>query len=132
MKTKLKFILFTFFLGLLLISSCTDSTEDPGDNIQKYTGEWNVNDESARINYKVIISANPSNSTEILMQNFADLGGSAVALVIGNNLALDTQPLGSDYTIIGSGSYINSNKLVINFDLNDGIDNEPRIATFTR
>lgn len=127
-----KYLIFSLFLGILLITSCTDTPEDGGDNIQKYVGVWNVNDQSARINYTVTITQNPSNSSEILMNNFAGLGGTAIVLVIDNYLAIDSQTISTDYKVSGTGSYINSNKLIINFNLNDGIDSDARIATFTR
>lgn len=129
---KLTITLTILAISTLLVTSCADINDEDGDAIQKYLGEWNVSDQSARINYKVTIIANPSNSSEILLQNFADLGNTAVALVIGNSLAIDSQQLGKDYTVNGSGSYINSSKIVINFDLNDGIDEVSRIATFTK
>jgi len=123
---------FLFLLGILLMGSCAITTEDETDDIAKYVGTWNVNDLAARINYNVTISANPSNSAEILLVNFADLGSTAVGLVIGNSVVIDSQSLGSDYTVSGSGSYINSGKLEFNFDLDDGIDNESRVAEFTK
>ena len=123
----------TLFSLIIITGSCGDfGYDDETDEAKKYLGTWSVSDQSARINYTVTIVANPSNSAEILLNNFADLGSKAVALVIGNSLAIDSQPLGSGYTVAGSGSYINKDKLQFSFDLNDGIDNEARVATFTR
>jgi hypothetical protein len=119
--------LFAVFFG-----SCADTSESDNGDITKYIGTWNVVDQSARINYSVTIQANPSNSAEIIMNNFADLGSSAIALVVGDILVIDSQQLSQDYTVSGSGSFINNNKLEFNFDLNDGIDSESRVATFTK
>lgn len=127
-KYLLPIILFTC---LLMIGSCA-ITEDDTDDIDKYTGTWSVNEGPARINYNVSIEANPSNSAEIILNNFADLGTSAIGLVIGNSVAVDSQSLGAGFTVSGSGSYINSGKLEFNFELSDGIDNESRIAIFTK
>lgn len=129
---KIKSILASALIITLLMFSCTDTPDNGGDDIQKYVGTWSVSDQSARINYSVIITANPSNSAEILLENFAGLGSTAIALVIDNSLAIDSQSLTQGYSVSGSGNYVNSKKLVINFDLNDGIDNEQRVATFTR
>ncbi len=129
---NIKYFIIAFVTLAFFVSSCTDTPTDGDDDLQKYVGTWNVSDQSARINYSVTIEPNPSNSAEILLNNFAGLGSSAVALVVGNSLAIDSQSVTSDYTVSGSGSYVNSKKLIINFDLNDGIDSEPRIATFTR
>ncbi len=127
-----KYLIIVSALIITFISSCTDTPTGGSDDIGKYIGNWNVSDQSARINYSVSIEPNPSNSTEILMNNFAGLGSTAVALVVGNSLVIDSQSLSADYTVSGSGTYVNSSKLVVNFELNDGIDSEQRIATFTR
>lgn len=120
------------FIIFLITTSCVETDIDEQDNITKYLGTWNVSDQSARINYTVTIEANPSNSAEILINNFADLGTKAYVLVVGNSLVIDSQPLVSDYTVSGSGSYLTSGKLQIDFNLNDGIDNEARIAVLTK
>lgn len=119
-------------LGILLIGSCATTSDGETDDIEKYIGTWSVSDQAARINYSVTINANPSNSAEILLNNFADLGTSAVGLVIGNSVVIDEQSLGSEYSVNGSGSFINSGKLEFNFELNDGIDKEARVAVFTK
>lgn len=121
-----------FLIGILLLGSCATTDEGETDDIEKYIGTWSVSDQPARINYNVTIEANPSNSAEILLNNFADLGTSAVGLVVGNLVVIDNQSLGSGYSVSGSGSYIHGSKLEFNFDLNDGIDNEPRVAIFTK
>ena len=120
------------FLISITIFSCTETNDDAGDDIQNFVGTWNVSDQSARINYQVEIIPNPSNSAEVLLNNFADLGSSASGLVVGSSIIIDNQSLGSGYSTSGSGTLENSKKLVISFDLNDGIDNQSRVATFTR
>ena len=128
-----KYFLSVIFLsGILLIGSCAIITDDESDDIAKYIGTWNVNDQPARLNYTVTIVANPSNTAEILLNNFADLGSAAVGLVVGNSVVIDNQSLGSGYSVSGTGSYINSTKLEFNFELNDGIDIESRKAIFSK
>ncbi|MBT3174248.1 MAG: hypothetical protein HN336_05330 [Lentimicrobiaceae bacterium] len=117
----------------LSISSCTDDDlMEEDDYIQQYVGTWSVNDQPARINYDVTIIAKPSNSSEIIMTNFANLGTSASALVIGNSLVIELQDLGSEYTVSGSGIYVNSKKLEFSFELINGIESESRTALFSR
>jgi len=119
--------------GLFIMQSCAvTSDDDEGDDIEKYIGTWHVTDNAARINYNVTITANPSNSAEILLNNFADLNSSAVGLVVGNSVVLDSQSLGSGYSVSGSGSYVNNGKLEFSFFLDDGIDAESRVATFLK
>jgi hypothetical protein len=126
------FLSFIFLLGILLIGSCAITTDEETDDLQKYVGAWNVVDQAAKLNYNVTINTNPSNSSEILLDNFANLGTTAIGLVIGNSVVIDNQLLGADYSVSGDGNYINSIKLEFNFDLNDGIDSEARIAVFTK
>lgn len=130
MSEKLSQIIL--LIGIILWGSCATTPIDDIDDIDKYIGTWNVSDNAARINYQVTITANPSNSAEILMNNFADLGSSAVGLVVGNSVVIDNRSLGSNYSVSGSGSYINNSKLEFNFDLNDGIDIDSRVAVFTK
>lgn len=128
-----KFLIpFVLLFGFLFIQSCAVTSDDEGDDIEKYLGAWSVVDQAARLNYTVTISANPANSAEVLLNNFADLGTNAVGLVVGNSIVIDSQSLGADFTVNGSGSYINSGKLEFDFTLNDGIDMDSRLAVFTK
>lgn len=129
MKTINQFLLLIIFLtSLLHVYSCDNTDNDNNsDNIQKYFGEWIVNDQNARINYKVVITANPSNSAEVLIHNFANLNSTAVALIIDNYFVVDLQSLGDSYYVSGNGNYIDSGKMVMNFELNNGIDNEKEL-----
>ncbi|MDG1901272.1 MAG: hypothetical protein P8I80_03490 [Bacteroidales bacterium] len=123
-------LIVTFTLS---INSCTeDDLTEGADYIQKYLGIWSVNDQAARINYDVTIIANPSNVSEIFINNFANLGTSASALVVDNSIVIELQYLGSDYTVSGTGIYVNSKKLEFSFELINGIESESRIALFSR
>lgn len=112
--------------------SCAVTTDDDNDDREKYVGTWSVNDQSSRLNYNVTITINPSNSAEILLNNFADLNSTAIGLVVGNSIVIDNQQLSSDYTVNGSGNYINNGKMEFSFSLNNGIDIESRVATYTK
>jgi len=119
--------------SLFIMQSCAAIDDaDGADDKEKYYGTWSVSDQASRLNYSVTITANPSNSSEILLNNFADLNSSAIGLIVNNNVVIDNQPLGDGYTVVGTGKYISSNKLEFNFDLNDGIDSESRVATYTK
>jgi hypothetical protein len=66
------------------------------------------------------------------MSNFADLGKSAVGLVVGNTIVVEGQTLVGNYLVSGTGSYVSDSRLNFNYELNDGIDVETRQATFSR
>lgn len=78
------------------------------------------------------IERDPVYEDQVYLQNFADAGGSAVGRVIGNTVVIDKQAIGGDYNTEGSGSYEKSDRLVFDFDLDDGIDSEARVATFSK
>ena len=131
MKKKL-LLPIIILLGLFVMHSCAVTTDDDNDDREKYVGTWSVNDQSSRLNYNVTITINPSNSAEILLNNFADLNSTAIGLVVGNSVVIDNQQLNSDYTVNGSGNYINNGKMEFSFSLNNGIDIESRVATYTK
>ena len=118
---------------VFLFQSCAieDDTEY-SDPREKFVGTWNVSDQPGRINYSVNISKNPAQSTNVLLYNFADMGGSANGLVVGNRIIIDKQPIGNDFLSNGTGNFISENRLEFTFVLDDGIDLEDRKAVFSR
>jgi hypothetical protein len=122
-------LLLIFSLGFI---GCGTSTTDDDDPIDKYLGTWQVSDQPARLNYEVIIAPNPANSAEVLLKNFADLGGAAVGLVVGNSIVIDKQTIANKYKVEGTGTYIGSKELRFDYQLDDGIDNESRKSVFTK
>ena len=131
-STVLRLLSLVLFLSLF-ISCQTDPIDYPSsDDVEKFLGSWNVNDQSARLNYQVTIVRDPVYEDQVYLQNFADAGGSAVGRVIGNTIVIDKQAVGNDYNAEGSGHYEKSDRLVFDFDLDDGIDSESRVATFSK
>lgn len=124
-----------FVAILFLISSCGDFglEDDPGsdDHVTKFLGTWSVSDQPARLNYIVVISKSPVNSDQVILNNFGDLGGTAIGLVVNNTIVIDQQDIGSGFKSEGTGDYVSENKLQFEFFLDDGIDKELRKATFT-
>lgn len=128
-------ILKTVLLFTLLaaVSSCTvDDTSDPTDPIDKFLGTWNVSDQAARINYAVTIQRDPNHSAYVLLNNFADMGGNAKGLVVGDNIIIETQDIGNDFLCSGTGTYKTKYELEFLFMLDDGIETEQRKAVFSR
>lgn len=129
---KIFFISIVFF-----VASCGDFGYDDGpavdDKVEKFVGTWNVSDQPARLNYSVKIERSPINSDDyVILNNFGDLGGSAVGLIVQNTIVIDVQGIGSGFKAEGSGVYTNENKIEFEFFLDDGIDKELRKATFTK
>ena len=118
---------------VFLFQSCAiEDDSDYSDPREKFVGIWNVSDLPGRINYIVNISKNPAQSSNVLLNNFADMGGSANGLVVGNRIIIDKQPIGNDFLSNGTGNFISENRLEFTFVLDDGIDLEDRKAVFSR
>ncbi len=131
-------LLLTLFgmLVLLSFSFCAkDNTIVPAtDEAQKYLGTWNVSDNAARLNYTVTIERNPENiNSELFLNNFADLKGKVKGSIIGNTIVIEKQAAGSaNYSVEGSGNFINSTRLEFTYSLDDNIETEMRKAVFTK
>ncbi len=123
-------LIFVFSIGFI---GCETDDSNVDDNpVEKYLGTWKVSDQPARLNYEVIIERNPANTAYIFLKNFADLGGNAVGLVVGNSVIIDKQTLVDEFQVEGTGSYISSTELKFEYSLDDGIDIENRIAVFSK
>lgn len=127
-------ILAVTFL-IAIASSCEVDPDTPSgqaDDVAKFLGSWSVSDQPARINYYVTIERDPVYDNQVYLQNFADAGDKAVGLVVDNKIILDKQNIGNGYSASGEGIYISSKSLNFEFLLDDGIDNDPRKATFSK
>ena len=133
LRNKSSLLQFAIVICVLFVQSC--AVEDDNaytDPREKFIGLWNVNDQPGRINYNVNIVKDPAQSTNLLLYNFADMGSSANGLVVGSRIIIDKQEIGSDFFSNGTGTYITSNKLEFEFVLDDGIEQEPRVAVYSK
>lgn len=136
MKTRALFISVFFALLITSFYSCGDTFDLTGggsaENVSKYLGTWHVSDQAARLNYDVVIKRNANDSTSVILENFADMRGSAVGMVIGNTVVISLQAIGGGMMSEGSGNYLSANELKFNFVLDNGIDSESRVAFFSK
>ena len=126
------------FLGLivlffLVINSCQ---KDNSGSQNDYTGSWHCY-ESTKLsginNYEVSIDNDPSNSSQVLINNFYNLGSdqNAQAIATETGLTLLNQTVLGD-KISGSGVYINKNKLTWSYNVIVGGETDIVYATYTR
>lgn len=122
---KEKKYIASLVIGMMIcFASCT--TEDDSDDVDprlKFGGTWIANENSTVFGasaYQVTASNDTSNSSQILIYNFYNLGlGTPVrGIVSGNNLSIGSQQV-SGQTISGSGTFA-SNNVNITFTANDG------------
>lgn len=134
LKLKLFSILLLLFISFSFTSCVLDEDVDPNDPDAQaiFLGSWSVNDNQTKINYEVEIKRNPSNSTEVLLENFAGSGATATALVTGKTLTLISSTIGNNWQVSGSGIYKTSSRIDFNYSLTIGGNREERFALFTR
>ncbi|MDY0084574.1 MAG: hypothetical protein RBR84_01535 [Bacteroidales bacterium] len=136
MKTFPLYLLL-LFVATLSFSSCAldEEIDIPGggtDAVSKYLGSWSVTDNAAKLNYEVNIDRNSSNSSMVVLRNFAGSGANADGLVVSNSLIVEDQLIGAGWRVAGTGKYINEDKLSFTYTLEIGGNVENRVATFSR
>lgn len=130
------FSIFTLLFLTAIVTSCAVDPDTPSggqqNDVTKFLGTWSVSDQPARLNYYVTIEQDPVYADQVYLQNFADAGGKAIGLVNGDKVILDKQSIGSGYSVSGEGQFISSTSLQFEFVLDDGIDTEPRKASYVK
>lgn len=137
MKAKPLYISLFFIILITSFYSCGDTFDLTGgggsvENVTKFLGTWHVSDQPARLNYDVVIKRNTSDSTSVILENFADMRGSATGMVVGNTIIISRQNIGGGMTSEGSGNYLSASELKFNFVLDNGIDSESRVGFFSK
>jgi len=120
MKTR-----FFFLLLIIIITqapSCIPVDEDinPDDPVDKFLGTWSVSESCRRGNYSVDISRDPSNSAQVLLDNFGNPGPGydpAVGLVVSNSIHVYSQSIGEGWTVSGKGTYQSDGTIEWDFTL---------------
>jgi hypothetical protein len=110
----------------LVLISCTE--EDPilvpdVDPKDKFIGTWNVREEIGNQvtgNYTSLVTNNPNNTSQIIINNIYNLGATAniSALVANNSLSISQASI-TGISISGSGSYSGSG-FIINLTIDEG------------
>jgi len=128
--------------GLLYLSSCApDKSDDPispssSDARDKYVSTWSCNEHSTLIGgnttYTITISKSNTNSSEILISNFYQLGSTARASVSSSNFSIPYQQFGSTGFVNGGSGSISGNTIHMTYTMAIGADNDTCSATCTR
>ncbi|MFA5782430.1 MAG: hypothetical protein WC868_09195 [Bacteroidales bacterium] len=137
---KCTFVLFT--LASIFFSCNPDDTNDtpqpPEDTRDKFVGSWLCNENSSQFGqinpFYVTITLNPSNSSQIYLANFYQLGSSqkVYGVVTNNYVDIPAQTV-SGKSVRGSGTITSNNtKINWNYYVNDGADIDTCTAVFTK
>ena len=125
------------FMCLVLIS-CTE--EDPilvpdVDPKDKFIGTWNVREEIGNQvtgNYTSLVTNNPNNTSQIIINNIYNLGATAniSALVANNSLSISQASI-TGISISGSGTYSGSG-FIINLTVDEGSGTSQVKTTYSK
>ncbi len=138
MKTLLKRTL-PLFIIMLTIASCTlDEDMGPisGDDRDNYSGTWLFSESPAArsISYSVSISNDPSNSAQVLLKNFGNMGNSysAYGIVTSSSINIPSQEMSDGLFINGHGSLTSKNTMSWTYTIEGGGDSQDYEATASR
>jgi hypothetical protein len=132
MKKSIKIILGFLLISLMGLSSCEENNTVPEtDPRAQYLGSWTCTEPLGT--YPITINLDPSNSAQILINNFHLFGTNerAYAIATQNNLTLPTQSILNN-TVYGSGILVNNNKITLKYYVNDQTDIDTINAIYSK
>ena len=132
--TILRFLFISALLMLICCNTSDDNNPSPvPDARDKFVGAWNVNDEScSKGKYVADISKDPSNSIQVLIQNFALANPIEpdTAIIAGSSIHIYKQKNSEGWTIEGNGTYNTDGNIDWNYKLTISGQEETCTATY--
>ncbi|NLN95079.1 MAG: hypothetical protein GX128_02780 [Bacteroidales bacterium] len=130
-----KYVLF-IALMLVLFPACEliDVEPDSNDLRDKFIGTWKFNEDEKKKSdlafYSVLISKDPTNSAQVLLKNFGNLGNfyTTYGIVTTNRISIENQLVVS-IKISGTGTYSSTGIMNWTYTINDGADEITYTAT---
>ena len=88
--------LFSVVFFTLLFIACTEDSDlvNPQDDRDLFLGTWNVNETCNRGAYQITITKDPTNSSQVIINNFWLIGPNEkapYAIVAGSNIVIPQQ-----------------------------------------
>jgi len=123
----MKYPLILLFISMVLIS-CTDDGDilNPQDDRDAFLGTWNVIESCVKDAYSVNIVKDPSNSAQVILQNFWLIGYNEkppYAIVAGTTITIPEQTMCySGNNIVSGSGKLNKSKIEWDYTVNDGAD----------
>ena len=141
MKTK-HFKLIPLLLLMLSLVSCVPEEEvdpDGTDPRDKFVGSWLFMEAKSgawyeKSTYTVKISRDPSNSAQVLLRNFANVGSyNAYGVVTNKRITVPSQDVTSGgFVVSGTGNMLSSSNMNWEFSYTTGGDQEFITASATK
>jgi hypothetical protein len=130
--------LFSGLFICFVLVSCTDENPilvpdvDPKD---KFIGTWNVREEIGNQvtgNYTSVVTSNPNNTSQIIINNIYNLGTAAnISALVANNSLSISQATITGISIFGSGTYGGSG-FIINLTVDEGSGTSQVKTTYSK
>jgi len=144
MKTTSVFFLLLAIFTSFLLSGCepSDQSTTGDDPRSPYIGAWQFVESSSYKStdgnsYVVTIAKDPTNSSQVLLENFGNPGTESVSvtgIVTSNQIVVSSQSMDNGWTIEGSGKISNVAKTAMTwtYSITAGGDKISYTATATR
>jgi len=123
---------------LMLVPGCEKDDDTINSDITRanYIGVWTCQENSTQYGnsvYEVQLVENKSNTNEVFIVNFFNLGNgqSAIATIKGGDLLLPQQSL-STFSIFGDGILIGKKTLDMQYFVNNGTQEDLVSATYSK
>ncbi|MEI6575020.1 MAG: hypothetical protein WCO63_02460 [Bacteroidota bacterium] len=120
-------------LSVIYLNSCIPDTVTPGgDSRDPFLGTWTVQENGKKkVTYQVTITADPSNSVQVLISNFYNFGIQPYAIATSSTLTIPTQEFPAEgIKVWGSGSY-SDKKMTWVYYVNDGANQDTIHSVYT-
>lgn len=94
-KIVLKIALLLSAVLMMLLSGCELDNIEPDDETvrEKYIGTWSCQTTEMKRAYRVTMTADPDNSSRVIIHNFFGLGGDVYALVFSSSITVPEQQM---------------------------------------
>lgn len=131
---KLIIILGILFTSVLIMQSCTKDNDllDDGDIRESFMGNWSATDNCTKQTYGVEIDIDNSNSSQVIIENFANLGQDAKAVIAGSSIYVENQDIGGGYKVSGNGKLTGSIIIWSMYSFESSAESRDCSATFSK
>lgn len=140
MKTLKKLPQILIVASIIYFSSCAKTdplTPDTGNTRDNLVAQWSCTENSksgGNTTFAVNITKSTSNSTQVLMDNFYNLGtaNKAIIDVSGSTLIIPSQPPLLGNNILGTGTFVSSHQINLAYTVNNGASIDSCTAILTK
>lgn len=129
-----------YLLIITSMAACVPEDDvDTGDPRDKFTGTWRFTETQIvkspdAISFTVTISYDPNNTSQVLLRNFAQIGGqfAPYGIVTSNRITIPLQEVGQEFMISGSGTLSGSSQMDWEYTTVAGGDKESFTAVASK